>query len=65
MIQMLELPDQDFTISMTEMLKKIQEKMDTLVENMENLDQEPEPIKEYKMDILELRMSYILREGFH
>lgn len=55
MIQTLELPDQDFKISMIEMLKKIQEKMDTIDENMENLDQEPEPIKEYKMDILELK----------
>lgn len=47
MIQMLELPDQDFNISVIEKtLKKLQEKMDTIDENIENVGQEPESIKE-------------------
>lgn len=46
MIQMLELLDKDFKITLIEMLRKIQEKMDTIDENMEVLDRKLEPMKE-------------------
>lgn len=52
MIQVLELANKDFEITVTNMLKKIEEKID---KKMRNFNRESETLRKIQMDILELK----------